>query len=430
MTTWAVAPRRGISAPPIGFRRAHAGVRNAELSVQRERAVLKEQERKIILDLSNAVAEARRAHSAMMIAEKRFDAAKTYRGQAAARIESGRSQMDVLLEAQRRMLEAQIQFINAEVEYAIAIKNVHFEKGTFLQYHGVMLSESESSPQAYISHDRRLAQRNKSMNYIIRDASIARTSMGNAVIDSNLDAGFTEFPLESQYLQGLGEEMPVMSGEEMPVMSGEEVASPMFSPMMMEGQGTIMEIPGSAVDVPNLEVSPPETFENTPQVQPQVIESGESGAIQWTAPPVSITIPANGRTPARRVVLSDSPAAGTSTASLPARRILADTAPATPASAPVTANLSSPAAPTTLAIQTPVKLSLGDVAKTTESKPAEVKKPGFTVLQPLLPPSDETTAAAASQRSEIVKETLSDSVNARISDSSSQDGTGSSRKTR
>ena len=101
---------------PIGFRRANAGVRNAELAVQRERAVMKEQERKIVLDLSNAIAEARRAHSARSLAEKRFDAAKDYRELAASRIDSGRSQMDVLLEAQRRILEAQLQFINAEVE--------------------------------------------------------------------------------------------------------------------------------------------------------------------------------------------------------------------------------------------------------------------------------------------------------------------------
>ncbi|MFK7767213.1 MAG: TolC family protein [Mariniblastus sp.] len=167
---------------PVGFRRANAGVRNAELSVQRERTLLAEQERKIVLDLSNAIAESRRAHSAMQLAEQRFNAAVKYRDLAAARIESGRAQMDVLLEAQRRILEAQLQFINAEVEYSIAIKNVHYEKGTFLHYHGVVLSESQSDPKAYLDHERRLADRGEMMSYVVRDASISKSPLGDATV--------------------------------------------------------------------------------------------------------------------------------------------------------------------------------------------------------------------------------------------------------
>ena len=166
---------------PVGFRRAHAAVRNAELRVQRERVIMREQERRITLDLSNAVAEARRAHSAMLLAERRFNAAIEYRAQAAERIESGRSQFDVLLEAQRRILEAQLQFINAEVEYSIAIKNVHFERGTFLEYHGIALAESESSDGAYVDFRRRLSERNKILDYVIRDTAIAKKPLARSI---------------------------------------------------------------------------------------------------------------------------------------------------------------------------------------------------------------------------------------------------------
>lgn len=159
---------------PVGFRRAHAGVRNAELSVQREKTIMKEQERKILLDLSNAVAEARRAHSAMSLAEKRFSAALDYRRLATEAFTLGRSQVDVVLEAQRRVLESQLQFINAEVEYALAIKNVHYEKGTILEYNGIALAESESSSQAYLDFDRRVATRKKEMSYVKRDVTVAR----------------------------------------------------------------------------------------------------------------------------------------------------------------------------------------------------------------------------------------------------------------
>ncbi len=162
-------------ALPVGFRQANAGVRNAELSVQRERIVLKEQERKIMLDLSNSIAECRRAFNTMAAAERRFNAATEYRGQAEERLKTGRVQYDVLLEAQRRILEAQLQFINSEVEYAIAIKNVHFEKATFLNYHGIWLSESQSDGKANSDYRRRISRLSKPMNYVMQDPPIGVT---------------------------------------------------------------------------------------------------------------------------------------------------------------------------------------------------------------------------------------------------------------
>lgn len=159
---------------PIGYRQANAGVRNAELGVQRARKVLEEQERKILLDLSNAIAETRRSHSAMDISKRRFKAAVEYRDQAAERVANNRSQMDVLLEAQRRILESQLQYINAEVEYTQAIKNVHFEKASYLQYHGIVLQESQSDPKAYQDAATRYSKRSSELSYVVRDAVIAQ----------------------------------------------------------------------------------------------------------------------------------------------------------------------------------------------------------------------------------------------------------------
>ena len=159
---------------PIGFRRAHAAVRNAELNVQREKSILKEQQRKIVLDLSNSVAEVRRAYNAMTLAEQRYEKAWAYNQAAEELVDAGKSQQIVLLESQRRVLEAKLQFINAEVEYAIAIKNVHFEQATYLDYHGIQLAESESSSKAYFDSQRRNSKRTKPMNYVIRDPSIGR----------------------------------------------------------------------------------------------------------------------------------------------------------------------------------------------------------------------------------------------------------------
>ena len=42
---------------PIGFRQGYAGVRNAQLALARERAVLVDMERQVVHDVSNAVSE-------------------------------------------------------------------------------------------------------------------------------------------------------------------------------------------------------------------------------------------------------------------------------------------------------------------------------------------------------------------------------------
>lgn len=199
---------------PVGFRQANAAVRNAELLVQRSRAILDEQERKILLDLSNAVAEARRAHGAMKLAEKRYKAAVDYRQQAAIRASTGRSQFDVLLEAQRRILESQLQFVNAEVEYAIALKNVRFEKATFLEFHGIAMSESESNPQAYIDYQRRMAQRKKEMSYVVRDDVI-----GAGPTDAML-SGETTLPGE------IIEISPPLEGDDLPTEAPADAPKP------------------------------------------------------------------------------------------------------------------------------------------------------------------------------------------------------------
>jgi outer membrane protein TolC len=173
---------------PVGFRQAHAAVRNAELGRQREQQILKEQKRKILLDLSNAVAEVRRSGAAMSVAEQRYEAAIEYRAQAAERIERGRAQFDVLLEAQRRVLESQIQFINAEVENSIAIRNVHFERGSLLNFHGVALAENQSGQMAYIATSGGQSKCDDTLNYVIQDPIVAQA---DTVIDGAIDQAST-----------------------------------------------------------------------------------------------------------------------------------------------------------------------------------------------------------------------------------------------
>lgn len=134
---------------PLGFRKGHAAVRNAELQLVRERAILAEQERQVVLDLSNAVAEMNRAHAIVKTNYDRRAAAKQQLAAIQAIDDPAPQMLYIELDAQRRLADAEAQFYRALVEYELAIKNVHFEKGSILEYNGVYLTELPSPGKAY-----------------------------------------------------------------------------------------------------------------------------------------------------------------------------------------------------------------------------------------------------------------------------------------
>lgn len=155
---------------PVGFRRGHAAVRNAQLQLVRERAMLDEQERKVLYDLSNAYAEVERAFEVAQTAFNRRSAAKTNVDILRERMEwDPQFNLDLLLEAERRFTDADVRYYRATVEYAQAVKSVHLEKGTLLDYAHVYLSEeernsSEVQDQAYRN---RLLAADGLLNYIV-----------------------------------------------------------------------------------------------------------------------------------------------------------------------------------------------------------------------------------------------------------------------
>ncbi|HUG93566.1 MAG TPA: TolC family protein [Planctomycetaceae bacterium] len=134
---------------PIGFRRAHAGVRYAELRLARERALLEEQERAVVHDLSNAIADVERAYALVETNYNRRVAADeqvTYVQEAYDRDDAP---IDQLLDAQRKLTDAEVAYYRSLVEYQLALKNVHFEKGSLLDYNNVFLEEGPWPDKAY-----------------------------------------------------------------------------------------------------------------------------------------------------------------------------------------------------------------------------------------------------------------------------------------
>lgn len=129
---------------PLGFRKAHNAVRNAQFNLARERAVLNEQERTVLSDLSNAVADLERAFQATQTGYNRLIAARDHLEAVQSTYQSDKAPLDMLLEAQRRFVDSEGRYYRSLADYAIAIRNVHFEKGTSLEYHDVFLQEDRT----------------------------------------------------------------------------------------------------------------------------------------------------------------------------------------------------------------------------------------------------------------------------------------------
>jgi outer membrane protein TolC len=124
---------------PIGFRQGYAGVRNAELALARDRAVLCDMERQVVHDVSNAVAEKTRSFQVVQTAYDRRTSAlqqftvlndEAVRGSARGR----RLDFNLLLDAERRLSDAETDYHRATVGYAVAVKNVYIETGSLMEY--------------------------------------------------------------------------------------------------------------------------------------------------------------------------------------------------------------------------------------------------------------------------------------------------------
>jgi hypothetical protein len=163
---------------PLGFRHGHVAVRNAELQLARERSVLNEQERQVVLDLSNALAEVKRAEEVRETNYNRRLAAKQQLAAIRAIEDPTPQMLYIELDAQRRLADATAQYYRSVVEHEIAVKNVHFEKGSLLEYNGVYLSELPSPAKAYQDAYEKIKMRTRAARWAADGASTTVVSEG------------------------------------------------------------------------------------------------------------------------------------------------------------------------------------------------------------------------------------------------------------
>lgn len=160
---------------PVGFRRAHAAVRNSQLALVRETEILREQERLVHYGLSNALSEAKRSYESMEQQRLRLDAIVRQLSALAEKEDSEeKPELDVILETHRRLLDARLRFHQSQVEYVLALRNVHFEKGTLLGYNNVFLAESIAPAKAQQDAAERQQYQDPSVEPAVRDITVTR----------------------------------------------------------------------------------------------------------------------------------------------------------------------------------------------------------------------------------------------------------------
>lgn len=134
---------------PVGMRQAGAAIANARWNLAKSKAILCEQELRISHDLSNASRNVTRAH-ALMQANYNRQASDRDRVQALqARYESGLDNINFLLQAQQALAQSQTAYYRSLVDYQIALRDFHLQKGSLLNYNQVSLSEGGWPGAAY-----------------------------------------------------------------------------------------------------------------------------------------------------------------------------------------------------------------------------------------------------------------------------------------
>ena len=271
---------------PIGFRRAAAAVQNSRLALARDVEVLKEQERFVHFGLSNAIAEAKRAQENLALQRQRLDAIVLQLEFIDSRKAAEKAELDVELETHRRLLDARLRFHQAEVEYALALRNVNFEKGTLLSYCNINLAESITHPKAQNDAAERIKFQNFDKVPANRDAIIGKKAVGNSQMQT---AQPIEGMIQDVSSQGVSIQASDMPQVQAPGQAPEPVAVPEAK---LPAADALDKVP----DVPTVP-------DNQPPAQPVV------------PPPAAPNGPANSDT--IKFSFSDINAQGTTNSSMP-----------------------------------------------------------------------------------------------------------------
>jgi len=134
---------------PIGFRQAHAQVRNIELRLAKSRELLAIQEAEVSYEMANAFQE---LSTNWVNAQTNFNRRRAAEREVQAfnaEYKVGTKTLDLLLQAQARLANAENAYYTSLVNYTKAITYINYRKGTLLDMNNVHLAEGQWTPRAY-----------------------------------------------------------------------------------------------------------------------------------------------------------------------------------------------------------------------------------------------------------------------------------------
>ena len=134
---------------PIGFRRELADVRNSQLRIAREKAVLEDMELEASHQLADAIMNLDGNYVLMQTNFNQLVAAFQEVEAVVVAYEQGTVTLDLLLDAQRRLSNAERSYYRALSTFNQTIAQVHMRKGSLLEYNGICLAEGAWPEKAY-----------------------------------------------------------------------------------------------------------------------------------------------------------------------------------------------------------------------------------------------------------------------------------------
>jgi outer membrane protein TolC len=183
----------------LGRRREMLTVRNHELLLARERAMMEDQELEVSHQMADAIRELEGFHVVARTAYNRRIAARQQVDSVVARFEAGTAEatVDLVLDAQRRLADADTEYYRTLVNYNTAILNVHFRKNSLLEYNGVYLAEGPWPGKAYFDAHRLARQRDASvfLDYGVTQPEVV--SRGKSLQGENGGVTLEEVPSEA-----------------------------------------------------------------------------------------------------------------------------------------------------------------------------------------------------------------------------------------
>ncbi len=229
---------------PLGFRKEMAGVRNAQLQIARDRAVLAEQELELTHQISGALRDLALYYTTTQTNLNRMLAARDeVDGRRAVWVAGVDKQLEgdtinLYLNSLQRLAEAENEYFNSLKDYNVSIMNVHFRKGSLLEYNGVYLAEGPWVDKAKFDAVRRARA---------RDASIY------------LDYGFTRPGVISRggYQQHTNQPQTIFEDGTTSTPNGELIPTPDPQPMKKPADPANKETSIPSMRIPRLSLTTP-----------------------------------------------------------------------------------------------------------------------------------------------------------------------------